>query len=90
MDIFLGLLMLLAMVSLLYGSYFQLSLFIIVFLAFSLAVVVVYWCWYFYNKYAGGEYPVFQQQVSTLNLSIFIPSLLSQVQLQQLTPWPLL
>ena len=51
------------MLSLLYGGYSQSSLFIIVFLASSLAVVIAYWCWYFYTKYAGGDYPVFQEEV---------------------------
>jgi hypothetical protein len=52
------------MVSLLYGSYTESVLFIIGFLAFSLAVVIAYWCWYFYSQYAGGDYPVFQEEVS--------------------------
>ena len=64
LDILLGLLLLLSMLSLLYGSYSESSLFIIGFLAFSLAGVIVYWCWYFYSKYAGGDYPVFQEEVS--------------------------
>ena len=71
LDIFLGLLLLLAMASLLYGSYNQLSLFIIVFLAFSLAVVIVYWCWYFYTQYFGGGYTVFQEGVRTISDNIY-------------------
>jgi len=63
LDIFLGLLLLLAMLSLLYGSYNKSSIFIIVFLASSLGVVVVYWSWYLYNKYADTDYPVFEEQV---------------------------
>ena len=63
MDIFLGLLFLLSMVSLLYGSYFCHSFFIIGFLTSSLAVVIVYWCWFFYTKYLPGDYPVFEEEV---------------------------
>ena len=51
------------MLSLLYGSYNKSSIFIIVFLASSLGVVVVYWSWYLYNKYADTDYPVFEEQV---------------------------
>ena len=54
------------MLSLLYGSYSDSNLFIIGFLASSLAVVIAYWCWYSYMKYAGGDYPVFQEEVSLL------------------------
>ena len=63
LDIFLGLLLLLSMVSLLYGSYSQSSLFLITFLASSLALVIMYWCSYFYTKYEGGDKPVFQEEV---------------------------
>jgi len=66
LDIFLGLLLLLAMLSLLYGSYSESSLFLIGFLASSLAVVIVYWCWYFYTKYADGDYPVFEEEVGEI------------------------
>jgi len=66
LDIFLGLLLLLAMLSLLYGGFSQSSLFIIVFLASSLAVLIAYWCWYFYTKYAGGDYPVFEEEVGEI------------------------
>ena len=52
------------MLSLLYGSYSKSSIFIIVFLASSLCVVIVYWSWYCYTKYADTDYPVFQEQVS--------------------------
>ena len=65
LDIFLGLLLLFSMVSLLYGSYSQSSLFLIMFLASSLAVVIMYWCSYLYTKYAGGDKPVFQEEVGT-------------------------
>ena len=65
LDIFLGLLLLLSMFSLLYGSYGESSIFLIGFLALSLAVVIVYWCWYFYIKYAVTDYPAFDEQVST-------------------------
>ena len=51
------------MVSLLYGSYFGHSFFIIGFLTSSLAVVIVYWCWFFYTKYLPGDYPVFEEEV---------------------------
>ena len=64
LDIFLGVLLILSMLNLLYGSYQESALFIIGFLAFSLAVVIVYWCWYAYTQYAGGDYPVFQEKVS--------------------------
>ena len=64
LDIFLGLLLLLSMLSLLYGSYSESVLFIIGFLALSLAVVIVYWCWYAYTRYAGGDYPVLREDVS--------------------------
>ena len=64
LDIILGLLLLLSMLSLLYGSYSKSSIFIIVFLASSLCVVIVYWSWYCYTKYADTDYPVFQEQVS--------------------------
>ena len=64
LDIFLGVLLIMSMLSLLYGSYTETVLFIIGFLAFSLAVVITYWCWYFYSKYPGGDYPVFQEEVS--------------------------
>ena len=71
LDIFLGLLLLLAMLSLLYGSYNKSSIFIIMFLASSLGVVVVYWSWYLYNKYADTDYPVFEEQVrETVRISI--------------------
>ena len=59
-----GLLLLLSMLSLLYGSYSKSSIFMIVFLAFSLVVVIIYWCWFFYIKYAVIDYPVFEEQVS--------------------------
>ena len=65
LDIFLGLLLLLSMFSLLYGSYSESSIFLIGFLALSLAVVIVYWCWYFYIKYAVTDYPAFEEQVSS-------------------------
>ena len=63
LDIFLGLLLLHSMLSLLYGSYSKSSIFVIVFLASSLVVVILYWCWYFYIKYAVIDYPVFEEQV---------------------------
>jgi hypothetical protein len=68
LDIFLGLLLLLSMVSLLYGSYSQSSLFLITFLASSLAVVILYWCSYLYTKYEGGDKPVFQEEVRTADI----------------------
>ena len=63
LDIFMGLLLLLSMLSLLYGSYYKSSIFVIVFLASSMAVAIIYWCWYFYIKYAIIDYPVFEEQV---------------------------
>ena len=58
-----GLLLLLSMLSLLYGSYSKSSIFVIMFLASSMAVGIIYWCWYFYIKYAIIDYPVFEEQV---------------------------
>jgi len=57
LDIFLGLLLLLSLVCLLYGSYCESRIWIIAFITTSLAVVLTYWCWYLYIKYAGMEYP---------------------------------
>ena len=57
LDIFLGLLLLLALVCLLYGGYSESRVWIIAFITTSLAVVLTYWCWYLYIKYAGMEYP---------------------------------
>ena len=58
-----GLLLLLSRLSLLYGSYSKSSIFVIMFLASSMAVAIIYWCWYFYIKYAIIDYPVFEEQV---------------------------
>lgn len=50
-DIFLGLVEFLSMLSLLYGSYSSSRLFIILFLTSSLGVIVLYWTWYAYYNY---------------------------------------
>ena len=64
LDIFLGLIFLLSMLSLLYSSHTENSLFIIMFLILSVTVVVVYWSYYLYMQYAGTDYPVFQEKVN--------------------------
>jgi len=72
LDIFLGLLLLVSMLSLLYGSYSRSSIFIIVSLASSCCVVVVYWSWFCYTKYADTDYPVFQEQVGEIGFILTI------------------
>lgn len=51
LDIFLGLVEFLSMLSLLYASYSSSRLFIIVFMTSSLGVVVLYWGWYSYYSH---------------------------------------
>jgi len=58
-DIFLGLLLLVSLLCLLYGSYSESRLWVIAFITGSLAVVLSYWCCYLYNTHAAHleEYP---------------------------------
>jgi len=51
LDIFLGLMEFLSMLSLLYGTYSNSRLFIIIFMTSSLGVLVMYWAWYTYYSY---------------------------------------
>ena len=83
LDIFLGLLLLLSLVCLLYGSYSESRIWIIAFITGSLAVVLTYWCWYLYIKYSGMEYPESEQTagevggvLSVLYIVILLPVLL--------------
>jgi len=83
LDIFLGLLLLLSLVCLLYGSYCESRIWIIAFITGSLAVVLTYWCWYLYIKYSGMEYPESEQTagevggvLSVLYILVLLPVLL--------------
>jgi len=83
LDIFLGLLLLLSLVCLLYGSYSESRIWIIAFITGSLAVVLTYWCWYLYIKYSGMEYPESEQTagevggvLSILYIIVLLPVLL--------------
>ena len=68
MDISLGLVLLLSMLSLLYGSYAVHPVLIVLFFTLSLAVLLAYWFWYFYVNFIASHYPVFEEQVHLKSL----------------------
>lgn len=71
LDIFLGLVEFLSMLSLLYASYSNSRLFIIVFMTSSLGVVVLYWSWYTYYSY-DTDTLVYEDQTGTCLVITFI------------------
>jgi len=83
LDIFLGLLLLVSLVCLLYGGYSESRLWIIAFITGSLAVVLTYWSWFLYIKYSGMEYPESEETagevggvLSALYVLLLLPILL--------------
>ena len=63
-DIFLGLLLFVSLLSLLYGAQSSSKLFIIIFIILSVTVMVVYWCWYIYSCFNTGDISPFDSQVA--------------------------
>ena len=63
LDITLGLLLLVSMLSLLYGSYSLHPILLVIFFTLSLTVLVAYWIWYLYTNFIASHYPVFEEQV---------------------------
>lgn len=66
LDITLGVVLLLSMLCLLYGSYSQSSHFLILFFILSLVVVICYWSWYVYINFVSHDSAVFEDQVREL------------------------
>jgi len=65
LDISLGLVLLISMLSLLYGSYALHPSLLVIFFTLSLAVLIVYWIWYFYANFL--VYPVmFEEQIGKI------------------------
>ena len=63
LDITLGLLLLISMLSLLYGSYSLHPILLVIFFTLSLTVLVAYWIWYLYTNFIASHYPMFEEQV---------------------------
>ena len=63
LDITLGVVLLVSMLCLLYGTYSQSHHFLILFFILSLVVVIGYWTWYIYVNFVSLDYPVFDDQV---------------------------
>ena len=64
LDICLGLILLVSMLCLLYGTYSQSPHFLILFFILSLVVVIGYWTWYVYVNFVSQDSPVFEDQVN--------------------------
>lgn len=64
LDIFLGLLLFLSLICLLYGGYSESQIWIITFIIISLGVVLSYWGSYLYNNHVGGDYSDYEEQVT--------------------------
>ena len=62
-DIFLGLILFLSTLSLLYGGYFYSQVSIIAFITSSLGVMISYWSLYAYASYNQDDLPVYDDQV---------------------------
>lgn len=76
LDIFLGLLLFLSMLSLLYGGYSHSRVSITVFITSSLAVMISYWCWYGYSSYHSEDLAVYDDQASSIGLLLTVLYLL--------------
>ena len=63
LDICLGIILLVSMLCLLYGTYSQSPHFLILFFILSLVVVIGYWTWYVYVNFVSQDSPVFEDQV---------------------------
>ena len=65
-DVFLGLILFLSMLSLLYGGYFYSQVSIIAFITSSLGVMISYWSLYAYASYNQDDLPEYDEQVGLL------------------------
>lgn len=72
LDITLGVVLLLSMLCLLYGSYSQSSHFLILFFILSLVVVICYWSWYVYINFVSHDSAVFEDQVGKIGLMLTV------------------
>lgn len=70
LDIFLGLVEFLSMLSLLYASYSNSRLFIITFMVSSLGVVVLYWGWYAYHSNDSDDMSYVYDDMTGLGLIV--------------------
>ena len=68
LDITLGLLLLISMLSLLYGSYSLHPILLVIFFTLSLTVLVAYWIWYLYTNFIASHYPMFEEQVGAVHI----------------------
>jgi len=68
LDICLGIILLVSMLCLLYGTYSQSPHFLILFFILSLVVVIGYWTWYVYVNFVSQDSPVFEDQIGKIGL----------------------
>lgn len=68
LDITLGVVLLVSMLCLLYGTYSQSHHFLILFFILSLVVVIGYWTWYIYVNFVSLDYPVFDDQIGKIGI----------------------
>ena len=67
LDIFLGTILFISMLCLLYGGYFRSQISITAFLTTSLGVMITYWCLYLYYTFNDDDLPLYDDQVSSLS-----------------------
>jgi len=75
-DIFLGLILFLSMLSLLYGGCFHSQISITAFITSSLGVMISYWCLYAYASYNNDDLPVYDDQAGSIGLFLTVLYLL--------------
>ena len=63
LDIFLGIILFIAMLSLLYGSYFHSQISLTAFITTSLGVILSYWGLFTYYSYNSEDMPLYDDQV---------------------------
>jgi len=68
LDITLGVILLVSMLCLLYGTYSQSPYFLILFFILSLVVVIGYWTWYIYVNFVSTDPVVFEDQIGRIGL----------------------
>ena len=70
LDIFLGTILFISMLCLLYGGHFHSQISITAFITTSLGVMITYWCLYLYYTINDEDLPLYDDQVCSLFFTI--------------------